>query len=182
MGLIVGLAALMFLIMMLLSYAIIIHKMQQLMQHRRRALQELVGLDAGAPGADQKLRSAFNIFDRDRSGTIDRRELYLLLQSVNPKLSKKELREMVDELGIIEDIGLDDFLEQMKIWASAAKAKDKERSNRRARSASMMGFLKWESQPSSSRSPGGVEVEIQLTKLESGTYSNPQTPSQQGGA
>ena len=117
-----GIAAAMGLALTLFSYISIFRKLQKRTKTRRKILRELIGLDASTPGADVKLKTAFNIFDKDRSGRIDRKEMSLLLRCINPKLSKKKVQQMVDETGMVDDIGLDDFLEQMKLCSATADA------------------------------------------------------------
>jgi Ca2+-binding EF-hand superfamily protein len=47
---------------------------------------------------DQELRDAFNVFDADRSGFIDRKELKRLMKKLGQALSEEELDAMMEEV------------------------------------------------------------------------------------
>lgn len=59
-----------------------------------------------------ELREAFNIFDENSSGTIDKDKLSLLLYSLKQYPTKEELEEMIKSLGFndLDQINFDQFL------------------------------------------------------------------------
>ena len=62
-----------------------------------------------------ELKEAFNIFDVNSVGTIDKEKLFLLLFSLKQYMSKEELEEILksQELGKLEQINFDQFLKIM---------------------------------------------------------------------
>ena len=62
-----------------------------------------------------ELKEAFNIFDVNSDGTIDKEKLFLLLFSLKQYMSKEELEEILksQELGNFEQINFDQFLKIM---------------------------------------------------------------------
>ncbi|KAG5720450.1 hypothetical protein E4T56_gene7114 [Termitomyces sp. T112] len=66
-------------------------------------------------GDIDEVEAAFNVFDRDRNGFISTEELELVLQSLNIKLTERELKRMMEEADLNGDgvISLDEFKKMM---------------------------------------------------------------------
>lgn len=75
--------------------------------------------------SEAELRDAFNLFDKDRNGTITVDELHTVMMAFGKHCSHEEIREMINEIDANND-GNIDFEEFKKVMADDAHIKESE--------------------------------------------------------
>ena len=108
-------------------------KMLHTLQAQAKRAQKLQGMDKKAkpgaakpkkkdidPQAEAELREAFELFDKDRSGSIDKEELGLVMKSLGQDLSDSDLATLYVQMDPSGD-GSIDFEEFKELIAPSAK-------------------------------------------------------------
>ena len=73
----------------------------------------------------EQLREAFDLFDRDKSGAIDYKELKAALKALNMKIDKHELKKMITEVDA-DGSGSIEFPEFLQMMTAKMGADTKE--------------------------------------------------------
>merc|ERR1711864_29851 len=63
----------------------------------------MMGLKAEAENAEDEIREAFQVFDGDGNGFINRQELACVMNNLGESLSPSEIQAMIDEAGLDGD-------------------------------------------------------------------------------
>lgn len=95
------------------------------------ATQDEVKADAGSVTADKALREAFNIFDKDKNGNIDKEELKSVMISLGHSPDAKELDDVMAEADK-DGNGVIDFEEFRSIWGGLGGKKEASESKKEA--------------------------------------------------
>eukprot|EP00930_Biecheleria_cincta_P043005 TRINITY_DN29583_c0_g1_i1.p1 TRINITY_DN29583_c0_g1~~TRINITY_DN29583_c0_g1_i1.p1 ORF type:complete len:148 (-),score=58.92 TRINITY_DN29583_c0_g1_i1:253-696(-) len=73
-----------------------------------------------------EFKEAFSVFDKDRSGSIDKNELGAVLKNLGQVLSEKELKQTLDEIDLDGngEVDFDEFVALMAKQAADATSAD----------------------------------------------------------